>query len=87
MANCGTVLEATTAYHSYAGGNFPPLLRDIEISHVSVLRAGRGLVVRGNPSAPIDNVRAMHLNIKECATPTEILNAIGVSVKESSFTL
>jgi hypothetical protein len=87
VADCGTVLEATTAYHSYAGGKFPPRLRDIEISHVSAKSARRGLVIRGNPLAPVENVRATHVTITECGTPTRVQHAMGVSVSESSFTL
>jgi polygalacturonase len=87
VEQCGTVLEVTTAYHSYAGGEFPPLIKDIELARVSIKQARRGVVIRGNPRAPIQDVQVSHLIIKECAIPAEISHAERVSARGCSFTL
>jgi polygalacturonase len=78
-----TVLEITTEYHGYAGGNNVPLIRDVRLDDARVTRSERGVVIKGAAQSPVEDVEIDRLRISSCDKPMHVVNAKGISVTRS----
>jgi polygalacturonase len=79
-----SVLVFSNAYHSYRGGNFPPLFRNVLVEDVVVEKAVIGISVQGHPRAPVSNVRLSGMTIGSAQYPLTISD--GENVVLSSVT-
>jgi polygalacturonase len=79
-----SVLVFSNAYHSYRGGNFPPLFRNVLVEDVVVEKAVIGISVQGHPRAPVSNVRLSGMTIGSAQYPLTISG--GENVVLSSVT-
>lgn len=80
IGECETVFEITTTYHSYTGGKYPPTFRDIQLDLVSCENALHGILVKGSPEAPIEEVSVSRTTIRSCAKPVTASYAKGLSL-------
>ena len=78
-----TVFEVTTVYHGYMGGTHGPLIRDIRFEDVRVAHSVRGVVIKGAPQSPVEDVSIDRLRVVTCGAPTQIENAKGLSFTRS----
>jgi polygalacturonase len=65
IRECGSVLQVTTAYHGYMGGNFPPRFEDVEVDDVRCKRAKRAIVVRGDNRSVIRRLALRQVDVEE----------------------
>ena len=73
-------------------GNFPPVVRNIEMRNVTSRKAQRALYVVGYPNAPVMDVRIIDCTFDNVAEPSEVRNVqglqlINVYVNGQPFTL
>lgn len=69
------VIQITTSYHGYIGGNNPPVFRDIEIDDVRCSVATTGIAIRGVAQSPIERVVLRNVEVPTCKTPSAIQEA------------
>jgi len=72
---CDSALQITTAYHGYAGGNFPPRFEDIEIDDLTCEKANRALVIRGDRQSVIRRVAIRDVQIRQARVASDIRHA------------
>lgn len=75
------VIQITTSYHGYMGGNNPPVFRDIEIDDVHCGVATTGIAIRGVAQSPIERVALRDVVVPSCKTPYSLQEA-----KDLTFT-
>jgi polygalacturonase len=75
-----SVLVFSNAYHSYRGGNFPPVFRNVLVDDVVVEKAMIGISVQGHPSAPVTNVRIAAMTIGSAQYPLTISDSENVAL-------
>jgi polygalacturonase len=63
VGRCSRLLRITTNYHSYAGGNFVPVLRDIAMDDIRCERAEIAFDLIGVPATPIREVSARDVRV------------------------
>lgn len=73
------VAQITTAYHGYAGGQHPPLFRDISIDDLRCDRAESGVVIRGVRASPVEQVTLRDVVIGSVKKPRSIEHATGLT--------
>ena len=73
VGRCSRLLRITTNYHSYAGGNFVPILRDIAMDDIRCDRAEIAFDLIGVPATPIReiSVRDVRVNYADRALRLE----------------
>lgn len=67
-----SVINFTTAYQGYRGGQHPPDVRDVVIERVTCDRAKHGIRCVGVPESPIRDVTLRDVTLKSVEMPTEI---------------
>lgn len=85
IADSGTVINFTTAYHRCYGGKSPPTYKQFVVERVECMSAGQALHIVGVPEAPVQDVliREVHVgsaNIPEVIAHTRHLRLDQVSV-------
>lgn len=78
VGKCSRLLRITTNYHSYAGGNFVPTLRDIAIDDIQCQRAQLAFDLIGVPATPIREilVRDVRVDYADRALKLEHVEAV-----------
>ncbi len=67
------LLEFTTAYHGYRGGNFPPVFRDFRISDLTCAQVdGTAIFAVGTGAAPIENVTVRDVTVDQAVKASKI---------------
>ena len=61
-------------------GNFPPVVRNIEMRNVTSRKAQRALYVVGYPNAPVMDVRIIDCTFDNVAEPSEVRNVQGLQL-------
>jgi polygalacturonase len=69
------VVQITTSYHGYMGGNFPPRFEDIEIDDLRCENAKEGITIRGVPGSPIRRISIRNVQVSAVKNPTSITHA------------
>jgi hypothetical protein len=69
------VVQITTSYHGYIGGNFPPRIEDIEIDDLRCQRAREGIAIKGVPASPVKRIKFKGVSIDSVAKPLVATNA------------
>ena len=69
VGNCSHVLHVTTAYHSYSGGIFPPIIRDIAIDDVVCENTECAFDLMGSAEAPLHEIALQNIEIHRAVTP------------------
>jgi hypothetical protein len=72
------VLVFSNAYHSYRGGNFPPVFRNVLVEDVVVEKAVIGISVQGHPRAPVSNITIAGMTIGSAQYPLKISDSENV---------
>lgn len=80
VAETKSLIQFTTAYHSWRGGNFPPTYRDFVVSDVSCRKAEQALHIVGVPSAPVRDVTLSNVTVAEATKPDAIAHAVGLKL-------
>jgi polygalacturonase len=58
-----TLIDVTTAYQGYRGGQAPPLFRDIAIEQLRCQRTKLALRLAGDAGAPLDTIRLRDISV------------------------
>jgi polygalacturonase len=66
------VVQITTSYHGYMGGNFPPRFEDVEIDDLRCESAKEGISIRGIPGSPIRRIVIRNVHVSKVKVPTSI---------------
>ena len=66
------LIQFTTAYKGWRGGNAPPTFRDFVVENVSCRHANKALSIVGVPAAPVQDVRLANIQVAKADTPHEI---------------
>ncbi|MCG8528919.1 MAG: glycoside hydrolase family 28 protein [Opitutales bacterium] len=66
------LIRFQTNYHSYRGGNFPPIFRHFRINNVSCGKAEHGIWAEGHEEAPLQDIMIQNTIIKNAKTPLKI---------------
>lgn len=77
---CWRLVQITTSYHGYAGGEYPPTFRDIELDDVRASSANDGISLLGSSRAPITGVALKGLVVNEVVNPLIVEQAREVSL-------
>lgn len=80
-----TVFGVTTVYHGYSGGSFAPRIRDIRLDGIAVKRSKRGIVIKGTPESPVEDVVISSMVIDNVDVPQLVVHAKGLVVSGSSM--
>lgn len=67
-----TLLQVTTDYHGYRGGNFPPTFRDFLFEDILCEAAGVPLAAAGVPAARIENFTVRNLRVRRADKPAVV---------------
>jgi polygalacturonase len=70
-----SVINVTTDYHGYRGGNFPNEMAGITASNITCREAIVGLSLTGAEGAPMRDVQLRNITIDNAKTPMRIRNA------------
>lgn len=73
------VVQITTSYHGYMGGNFPPRFEDIEINDLRCGSAKEGISLRGVAASPVRRVSIKHVTVPKVTIPTLIMHVEGLT--------
>ncbi len=65
----GSLLVFTNDYHSYRGGDFPPMFERVLVENVTAAHAGVGISIDGHERAPVRHVRIRNLTIGAAQYP------------------
>jgi hypothetical protein len=79
-SRCSRLVQVTTSYHGYAGGNYPPIFRDIELDDLRAASANKGISLLGSARAPITGVALKALVVTEVVNPLVVEHARDVSL-------
>ncbi len=69
---CDRIVAISTSYHGYSGGNFPPIIQDIELDDIRSERAEAGIVIKGVEASPIKRVRLSSIHGVRVKVPMQI---------------
>ncbi|MEM8683705.1 MAG: glycoside hydrolase family 28 protein [Pseudomonadota bacterium] len=69
-------------YHSYRGGESPPIFRNVAIEDVTVEKAHIGLSIQGHERAPVENVDIQRVEIRDVKHPLMMAHTKNVSLFE-----
>jgi hypothetical protein len=72
------VIQITTSYHGYMGGNFPPRFEDIEVDDLRCERAKEGINLKGVPVSPIRRVVLKNVRVSQVKVPSVVRYVEGV---------
>lgn len=75
-----SVLVFSNAYHSYRGGNFPPVFRNVQVEDVVVDKAVIGISVQGHPRAPVSHVCLTGMTIGSAQYPLKISDSENITL-------
>jgi polygalacturonase len=75
-----SVLVFSNAYHSYSGGDFPPVFRNVLIEDVAVRQAMIGISIQGHPRAPVSHVRIADMAIGSAQYPLTISDGENITL-------
>jgi polygalacturonase len=75
------VLSIDFNYEEGAKGNFPPVVRDIEMRNVTSQKSQYALYLRGFANDPIHDVRVIDCNFSNVAKENLVENVEGLSLK------
>lgn len=67
-----TLVNFTTDYHSYRGGDAPPTYRSFHVSGVRCAEAERAFDIVGVPRAPVQDVRLSDIRVARATQPDRI---------------
>lgn len=70
-----SLLVFTNDYHSWRGGNFPPLFERVLVENVRVVRTGVGISIDGHGTAPVQDVVIRDVVIGTADYPLKVSNA------------
>jgi polygalacturonase len=76
------VVQITTSYHGYMGGNFPPRFEDIEIDDLRCESAKEGISLRGVAANPVKRISIKHVSVSKVTTPTSIMHVEGLQSED-----
>lgn len=75
-----SVLVFSNAYHSYRGGDFPPVFRNVLVEDVAVREAVIGISIQGHPRAPVSNVAIAGMTIGRAQYPLTISDSENITL-------
>ncbi|MBI3885345.1 MAG: glycoside hydrolase family 28 protein [Opitutae bacterium] len=76
------LVEFTTAYHGYRGGQHPPSFRDFVIADVTADTVdGPAIYAVGVPEARLENIRLQNITVARAAAPAEIRHTRGLTLE------
>jgi len=75
-----SVLVFSNAYHSYRGGNFPTIFRNVLVKDVVVREAQIGISIQGHPRAPVENVTIEGMTMGSAQYPLKITDAENIAL-------
>jgi hypothetical protein len=78
------VLHVDLFYEEGDKGQFPPVVRDIEMRGVTSVKSNYALYLRGYPSAPIRDIRLEDCRFDNVAKPSVLENVDGLAVSNVS---
>jgi len=82
VKRCARLVQVTTAYHGYAGGEHPPIFRDIELDELSAGAAREGFSLLGSSRSPVAGVVIKHVHIEDVTTPLVVDNGRDISLSD-----
>lgn len=86
------LLQVTTGYHGYRGGNFPPTFRDFRFENIHCRSAGVPLSAVGVPAARLEDFTLRNLTVAQAAKPAVVrhvrnFRADAVAIGGQPFTI
>lgn len=79
------VLTIDFLYEEGANGKFQPIVRNVQIDHVTSSASPRGLFVRGIPGGVIDRIRISNSTFNDLTLPEVVENAGSVTFTNVTF--
>ena len=82
------LLKINTYYGIYANqeGEFIPSIKNIHLEDIQVENSGKyGVLIKGRPESPVENVTLTNVTIKEAKTPLSVENSQPITFKNTSI--
>lgn len=76
-----SVLVFSNAYHSYRGGQFPTVFRNVLVEDVVVGKAEIGISIQGHPQAPVQNIAINGMTIGTAQYPLKISDSEDITLR------
>jgi polygalacturonase len=77
-----TLLDFTTSYHGYRGGQAPPTFRDFSVSGLRCESTGLALRLVGDAGAALSDVRLSKITVARAERPTEVAHVRGLRASD-----
>ena len=80
VRECSRLVQLTTSYHGYMGGNFPPRIEDVQIDDLRCQKAKEGISIRGAEKSPIRKVTISHVELAQVEAPLALRNSEAIEL-------
>lgn len=77
-----SVLVFSNAYHSYRGGQYPPIFRNVLVEDVEVDKATIGISIQGHPEAPVQDVTIRNFKVGEAEFPLKMTEGENITFEQ-----